>query len=180
MKNTIKSFLALAILGVLCGCARIEVYHKVEHYGNADRGGWQVSMDDFVYDEFVRSDHYRQFMSDARSFSNPTVRRSSGTTYIEDLTGTARMEHIYEEFDCWPDPEYSRYMICEYYAGESGLNYPAWVIDWTVDLEPDMQMLASNHHSARTVNGLRRYTWLFDGSSVSAYEVHYRIRTPRA
>lgn len=180
MRSKLKTVLVLASITLLAGCFQIEVYHKLERYGNSDRGGWRVAMDDAMYALFAASDEFSTFMNEARGFSNPTVHSSGGTTYIEDLSGRASMEHIYDDYSCSPDPRSSRYVICEFSASDTGLDFAGWDVDWTVELEPDMQMVSSNHHRTRTENGRVQYLWYFDGNRVSSYDITYRVRTPRA
>jgi hypothetical protein len=180
MRSRIKVILGFAALSLLCGCFHIEVFHKLDRYGNSDSGGWRMWMDDLMYAAFAASDDFDAFLAQAREFSNPTIRSSGGNTYIEDVSGRASMEHIYDNYSCDPDPNSSRYVICEFSASDTGLDFPDWNVDWTIELEPGMQMLSSNHHRTRTENGRVQYLWYFDGDRVSAYNIHYRVRTPRA
>lgn len=180
MPNKLKTFLALSSLLYLCGCFHLEVYHHLERYGDSDRGGFRFSMDDAAYVMLAASDEYETFMSRLSRFSNPNVRSSGGTTYIEDLSGRASIEHMYDNFSCRPDPNSRRHVICDFSTDETDLDFMGWYIDWTIDLDPDMQMLSSNHHRTRVEDGRRQYIWDFDGNRVSAYNIRFRVRVLRS
>lgn len=180
MHVTCSIVLATAVSVGLGGCFQLAGYHKLERYGNSDRGGWQLAMEDATYLMFAASDDFGSFMTGARRFSNPNVRSANGVTYIEDVSGRASMEHIYDSFDCWADARSSRHMICEFTTSDAGLDFAGWAVDWTVELDPDMRMVASNHHRVRTEGGRRQYIWYFDGNRVSAYDIRFRVRVPRA
>ncbi|HSU17367.1 hypothetical protein [Longimicrobium sp.] len=179
MQNKLLPVSLLVSTVFLCGC-QIEGFHKLERYGNPDRGWYQVSMDNVAWSMFVNSSNYGSTISDLHRFSNPTIRTLGDRTYIEDLSGTAQMEHSYDNYTCSPDPVYSRYMICDYYVVGTDRYQPGWSIKWTVELDPDMQMLSSNHHSTQIVGGRQRYIWYFDGNIVSSFNIHFRVRTPIA
>lgn len=179
MRNNLKATFIVATLVSLCGCD-VEVYHQLDRYGNSDSGAYRISMTDELYLTYMLTSDYDNFIGQAREFSNPVVRSSGGTTFIEDLSGTASMEHIYDDYDCQDDPTSSRYVICEFTAAATELYQPGWSIAWTVQLEPDMRMVSSNHHRTRTENGRAQYIWYFDGDRVSAFDVRFRVRTPRA
>lgn len=180
MKRRMKTVLALTSLVFLCGCFHIQVYHRLARFGNSDSGGWQIYMDNLVYAMFSTSNDFAGFMEKARSFSNPSIRTSGNTTYIEDLSGRASMEHIYDRFNCIDDPQYARYAICTFSASSRDIDVPGWSVDWTIDLDPDMQMLESNNQRSRVENGRRQYIWYFDANTGSSFNVAFTVRVPRA
>lgn len=168
-------FLSFALL--LSGCFRLEVVHQMNFYGAADRGGYRFSV--------LRSLHNEDpsiignALEHLERFSSPEFSRNGEWVTLEDLSGSAQMEWMYDDFDCDPVAGSGGLYDCHFRMTGEDLTFAGWAVVWRVILLPGMEIMQSNHHSiSRTDDNLRMLEWDIDGDQVNRFTIDFTLRVP--
>lgn len=178
------ALLFICLTLVLSGCFEFRVFHVLNYYGNTDEGGYSLLFSDDLL-LLAGEDEARNLINNTRrdlsDMSNPTTRYDSQGIYIEDLSGNAAMEHMYDSYNCDRSTISNGRINCRFvFHNDEDLYFPDWIVDWTVVLKPDMRIVRSNHHRQRTENGYRQLTWYFDGDIVSEVDIDFTVNVPIA
>jgi len=178
---SIKFAIPLALSCMLTGCFQVQGVHYIHRYGESDDGAYRITMNRLTYAALQSDDHYSDLMKQLHSWSRPTTRTEGDSVLLEDNTGNASMEHFYDSYHCSAAP-LQGYMDCRFafkIDKEMGA-LPDWSIDWEVVLQPDMQVIQSNHQRTRRQNGLDHLIWYYDGNRTSEASVDFTVRVPKA
>jgi len=163
----------LAASFVLTGCFEIQGVHVLHSYGESDTGWYRIKMSRAMMD----NGRYGKMLKDLRTWSRPATRSDDDNYYVEDVTGTASMEHFYQTYKCEtsPQPGYADCHFAFSLPGDVG-DLPGWSINWDVVLQPNMKVLTSNHQRAAREDGRDHLIWCFDGNKTSSANVDFTVR----
>lgn len=162
----------------LTGCFDMRGVHYVNHKGDSDAGAYSITMETPLYIAMM-ADKPATFDS-LKRYSRPRATHRDGRTTIADDSGGATMERAYDRFDCKPSPGLSGWSDCSYSYSNSGLTFPAWSLDWSVVLHPEMVVLRSNHERRTVRNGVQVLQWYFDGNRVNSFDIDFTVRVPNS
>ncbi|WP_396225318.1 hypothetical protein [Gemmatimonas sp.] len=180
MPSLTKTLRTVALVGcamLLSGCFHMRARHVLRYYGDSDTGWYQLRFPDGLVEE----NKLQEMLAKFRKFSRPTARTTGGRTIIEDLSGAASMEYMYDQYKCTDSPQ-PDFVDCRFVleVTEEVGRMDGWSLAWEVELQPRMRVLTSNHAAVRREGNRDILVWSFDGNKVSQATVAFVVRVPRA